>query len=185
LTIKWYLAVAHRNSVLASVDHDKRDEGDNPVSLFRAEKELTELGCHVYYPRETVPANRLNRRIKIDRTLLYNYIFVGIPEGVDVEDVDQARGVYQVLRDMDGNYAEVGVIHVARFQQRELQKEFNRTVRTVRPDPLEKDDRVKFISGKLIGYVGTVIACLGQRKARIDLGGKRTIVAPIACLENV
>lgn len=185
MTIKWYLAVAHRNSVLSSVDHDKRDEDGERIALFRAEKELTEMGCAVYYPRETVSAIRLNRRVKIDRTLLYNYVFVGLPEGMDVEEVDQAKGVYKVLRDMNGDYAEVSVFKVARFQSRELQDEFDRTVRTKSENPLKHGDRVRFTSGNLIGYIGTVVRTLGHRKAVVDLIGGRRTHAPIECLEDV
>ena len=176
MTIKWYLAVAHRNSVLASVDHDKRDEGDNPVSLFRAEKELTELGCHVYYPRETIPANRLNRRIKIDRTLLYSYVFVGIPEGIHLYDVEQARGIYRILTYANGKPAPIDPADVERFRRNEQRGVYDSTKK--RTQPFKPNERVRVSEGPFTGMTGLVRRCGRHNIVRVFLEGKHVVHFP-------
>lgn len=152
LDLDWYLVVADRRG------------------MNTAEASLRQLGHEVYYPRETIAATRMNRRVKIERSLLYKYIFVGVRPGSSFYDISEAKGVYQLLEDADGRPALIREQDVERFRRDERYGLFDKTSRG--KEPIPRGAEVVVLEGAFQGWKGVVRRCHKFNKARVFLGGK-------------
>ncbi len=109
--IEWYLVVA---------DH---------LGMNTAEASLAALGCQVYYPRERIMVTRLSKRVKVERGLLYKYMFVGREPDISFYDISEARGVQRLLDDMDGRPAKIDADIVERFRRNERYGKYDYTTK--------------------------------------------------------
>lgn len=165
--IEWYLVVA------------------NHLGMKTVEASLNALGCQVYYPREKILVTRLNKRIKIERSLLYKYIFVGKGREIRFYDIREAKGVAQLLDDMNGRPAQIESQTIERFQRNERYGKYDYTSRSRRQGLLKVDARVRVLDGQFEGYTGIVRRCSGSEKARIFLANKFVVHIPIDSLAYV
>jgi len=159
--IEWYLVVA---------DH---------LGMNTAEASLTALGCQVYYPREKIMVTRLNKRVKVERGLLYKYMFVGRETGISFYDIGEARGVQRLLDDMDGRPAKIAADIVERFRRNERYGKYDYTTRDRRKGLLPVGSEVRVLDGQFEGYTGIVRRSGGTDKIRVFLAEKFVVHIPI------
>lgn len=159
--VQWYLVVA---------DH---------LGMNTAEASLTALGCQVYYPKERIMVTRLNRRVKVERSLLYKYMFVGRAPGVSFYDIGEARGVQRLLDDMDGRPARIASEIVDLFRRNECYGKYDYTSRKRRQGLLKVGSRVRVLDGQFEDYTGIVRRCSGTEKVRVFLAEKFVVQIPI------
>lgn len=151
------------------------------MGMGTAEASLAALGYELYYPREKIAVTRLNRRVKIERPLLYKYAFV---KGDNPHAIQDAKGVFQVLRDYTtGKFALVSERTVERFRRKERYGEYDRTRRGKRSAVLKAGQPVMIVDGHWINWQGVVERC-GAFKAHVDMGSM-VIEFPVDVLEAV
>ncbi len=144
-----------------------------------AEASLAAVGCQVYYPREKIMVTRLNKRIKVERGLLYKYMFVGKEPGISFYDIGEARGVQRLLDDMDGRPAQIASEIVERFKRNERYGIYDYTGRRRRKGLLKVGSKVRVLDGQFEGYMGIVRRSAGTETIRVFLAEKFVVHVPI------
>ena len=131
---------------------------------------LRAIGCEVYFPREKVAVTRLNRRVKIERPLLYKYAFV---KGNDPHAIEDSRGVYRVLRDYTTDrFATVSERQVERFRRDERAGKFDSTIRQRMEGPYKPKTRVRVIDGPFRDCMGETRRYASLEVVRVWLEGR-------------
>lgn len=175
----WNIIIADRLALLPRYRDITEDGSIRLISLV--EQSLNKIGAKVYFPRERVAITRLNRRIKVDRSLLYSYAFV---RGAEHHDIRNAKGVYKLLEDIDGNAASVSERTVERFRRNERYGKYDQTSRGRAEGLLTVGTRVRVLAGKFEGYTGVVRRSTGIEKARVFLADKFVVHLPIDILSD-
>jgi len=153
------------------------------LGMGLAEKSLRALGCQVYYPREKIMAMRLGKRIKVERSLLYRYMFVGVVPGISYYDLSMAKGVARVLEDMNERPAEIPDEVVERFQFNERCGQYDHTSRKRRLGlsgaGLKEGSKVRVLDGQFEGYTGIVRRSSSLDRVRVFLAEKFIVQVPL------
>ncbi len=171
--IKWYLIAANSHALKPAIK-----QMDGPI-LSMVEFSLMELGHQVYCPREKVAVTRLNRRVKVERALLFQYVFLGVGPGACFYLISKAKGVYRILEDMDGCHAQVNYRDVERFRRNERYGMYDQTKRSKDHGLLKVGSKVRVLEGQFEGYTGIVRRSGGIEKARVFLGNQFVVTLPI------
>lgn len=175
---EWYLITADSHSLKPTI---KQESG---LLLSMVEFSLRMLGHEVYCPREKIAVTRLNKRIKVERSLLFEYVFLGVQPGACFYRIREAKGVYQILEDMDGNLAKVGADLVERFRRNERYGMYDATRRNKGQGLLKVGSKVRVLEGQFEGYTGVVRRSGGIEKARVFLADKFVVHVPIDSLAD-
>lgn len=177
----WNIIIADRLALVPKYRDVMEDGSIRLISLV--EQSLNKIGAQVYFPRERIAITRLNRRIKVNRSLLYSYAFVS--SGAEHHDIRNAKGVYKLLEDIDGNVANVSERTVERFRRNERYGVYDQTSRSKHAGLLTVGTRVRVLAGKFEGYTGVVRRSTGIEKARVFLADKFVVHLPIDILVDV
>lgn len=174
----WHIIIADRLALVQKYRDFAEDGSVRLISLV--EQSLNKIGAQVYFPRERIAITRLNRRIKVDRSLLYSYAFV---TGAEHHDIREAKGVYKLLEDIDGKVAKVSSRAVDRFKCLERYGEYDCTRRGKHTGGLRRGQQVLVVDGHWVDWKGVVERC-GAFKAHVDMGSM-VIEFPVDVLEAV
>lgn len=170
---EWYLITADRHALNPTIRHE------NGLLLSWLEVSLNMLGHQVYCPRETIAITRLNRRIKVKRSLLYQYVFLGVEPDACFYRIGQIKGVYQILEYASGKRAQVSEDQVMRFRRNERYGVYDQTKRSRGHGLLKAGSKVRVLEGQFEGYTGIVRRSGGIEKVRVFLADKFVVQLPI------
>lgn len=173
---EWYLITADNHALRLTVPQE------NGRLLSMVEFSLKMLGHQSYCPRETVAVTRLNKRIKVKRALLYQYVFLGVEPGACFYRICQVKGVYQILEYASGKRAQISEDQVMRFRRNERYGVYDQTKRSKRQGLLKVGSRVRVLEGTFEGYTGIVRRSSGIETVRVFLAGKYVVHLPIDSL---
>jgi len=175
---EWYLVTADNHALRLTIPHE------NGRLLSMIEFSLNILGHQAYCPRETIAVTRLNRRIKVKRALLYQYVFLGVEPGACFYRIGQIKGIYQILEDAEGRRVQVRADQVERFRRNERYGVYDQTRRNRGSGLLEVGSKVRVLYGQFEGYTGIVRRSSGIENVRVFLANKFVVHLPIDSLIN-
>lgn len=142
-----------------------------PRGMKTAIASLESLGHEVYPPREKISIIRLSKRIKVEKALLHEYLFLGIVPGSELYPIRNARGVLKLMNDIDGNPEQISQRTVERFRKDERKGIHDYTRRGNGGKPFKRGTCVSVIAGPWDNWGGDIASC-GLSHAWVNIVGE-------------